>query len=244
MNDGFTTTGPISRRSQAFLISRLFYSPAEVFRSLVETPTWWLPFLLSSICTYTLAALLVLNVGIPELAHRALDSSISSSQSSEALAAKQHYAEIALSAGFVLSPLLLIIILAVLSFILWISINGLLGGEALFSAVFSVVVFANLVQSIKVMMTCAALYGAGVSERFNQDNPIGTNLGFFLNDTVDSRVKALLSAFDLVTFWHLILLVIGCSIASGVSRKRVALLILAGWGLLVLARVAWVGAAA
>ena len=58
----------------------------------------------------------------------------------------------------------------------------------------------------------------GNAEGYDYKNPVGTNLGYFLPDAAP-WLRALLSSFDVVKLWSVVLQIIGMAI---IAKKKIA----------------------
>ena len=118
--------------------------------------------------------------------------------------------------GALLGPPIFLAIVAALRLAI---VNGLFGVQLNFKKSFSVACYANLVSMLGVVMGVAMIL-FGDPERFNPNNPISSNIGFFLNPLETSKpLLAMASSLDIFSFWLIALLGIGYSAASGGKVK-------------------------
>ena len=84
---------------------------------------------------------------------------------------------------------------------------------------FLMISYAYLPAVIGAIMGIALIF-LGDVERFNPQNPIPSNIGFFLNQAETSKpLYVLVSSLDIFTIWFLILLGIGLATASERKAK-------------------------
>jgi len=112
--------------------------------------------------------------------------------------------------GALLGPPIFLAIVAALRLAI---VNGLFGVQLNFKKSFSVACYANLVSMLGVVMGVAMIL-FGDPERFNPNNPISSNIGFFLNPLETSKpLLAMASSLDIFSFWLIALL----GIATGIG---------------------------
>jgi len=81
---------------------------------------------------------------------------------------------------------------------------------------------------LKSVLVAISLFAGADPEGFNINNPVATNLGYFINRTDHPALATLLSWFDIFTIWYVILFGIGFSCVSRVKRGT-ATGVVAGW---------------
>ena len=138
--------------------------------------------------------------------------------------------------GAIVGAPIFLLILAGLGLLI---VNLIFGAQMKFKTVFSLICYANLVSLLGSLMAVAVIL-FGDPDRFNAQNPVPTNVGFFLNSReVSKPLYAMASSADIFTIWLLILVAVG--LAEGARRKVKPLsifLVYAGfWGIWILALV-------
>ena len=81
---------------------------------------------------------------------------------------------------------------------------------------------------------------AGVNtDSYNLQNPVGTNLAYYMPDAAP-WLRTVLSFFDVIGLWVLVLLVIGTAIVAKVQRGKAAIVVIGWWlfGLIVMTGIA------
>jgi hypothetical protein len=68
------------------------------------------------------------------------------------------------------------------------------------------------------ILTIVTLYAGGNAEAFDQKNPVGTNLAYYMPDAAP-MVKAVLAQIDIVKLWTLALEIMGMAI---IAKKTIA----------------------
>jgi hypothetical protein len=83
------------------------------------------------------------------------------------------------------------------------------------------------------------VFAGGGGEKFNIENPIGTNLGFYFGiGSIPEWLHTLLTSVDIFSIWTAVLLALGLSIVCGVSRNKSYAAVFGLWGIVILFGVA------
>ncbi|MGC2603935.1 MAG: YIP1 family protein, partial [Silvibacterium sp.] len=136
--------------------------------------------------------------------------------------------------------LLILLFTAIYALLIWASVNFGFGGTAKYGQIYAVSFYASLVMNIKFLLALIAIFAGLAPESFLINNPVGTNIGYYLSD-VPLWLTTLCMHIDIFEIWSVILTVIGVSIVARVSRGKAAAVVVGWWIIVVLATV---GAAA
>jgi hypothetical protein len=102
--------------------------------------------------------------------------------------------------------------------ILWGLFNFGLGAKTTFGQVFAVVAYAGLARALTWVLSAVLLFAGVGTENFDLRNPVGTNLGYYLQDS--PKWMATAGQFlDVLGLWSLALLIVGMAI---ISRKKIS----------------------
>jgi hypothetical protein len=117
-------------------------------------------------------------------------------------------------------------------------VNAIFGARVEFKTAFAVTCYANLVALLGSIMALVLIL-LGDPEHFNAQNPVPSNIGFFLNPLETPKaLLSLASSFDIFTLWFIGLLGVGFSEATGrkVKALTVFLTIVGLWMIWVLGK--------
>ena len=121
------------------------------------------------------------------------------------------------------------VVAAVVSLVLWGTINFVFGGKATFGSVFAVWLYASLPSIIKSLLGTVVIFAGMAPESFNIKNFAPTNLGAFLDPVETNKaLYALATSLDAITIWTLVLLGMGLATVAGVKRGSGYIACLAG----------------
>jgi hypothetical protein len=243
MNDGLASgevlaVGDEQRGlSQIERVADTFVAPAATFTDILRSAAWWLPFLLivivSTGSTYTIDR----NVGFSRVAENQVHASPKAEEQMSELAPADRASQMEkravgtryFSYGF---PLFLLLFFAVYAAIMLGTINFGLGARMTYGQSFAVTMYASLPYLVISLLTILTVAFGNNAETFNIQNPVGTNLAYYLPDAAP-WLKALLMPFDLVKLWSLVLTIVGFKIVAKRSTGQIVAVVV-GWWLLML----------
>ena len=136
---------------------------------------------------------------------------------------------------FIAGPVFVLVVAAIVSLVLWGTINFVFGGKASFGSIFAVWFFANLPAIFKTLLGTVVLFAGSTPETFNIKNYAPTNVAAFLPVMETNKaVYALASSLDVVTIWTLFLMGMGIAIVAGVKRSSGYIAVFGWWAIIVL----------
>lgn len=134
-----------------------------------------------------------------------------------------------------------LIITALYALLIWATVNFGFGGTSKYGQIYAVSFYSGLVMNLKFLLAIIAIFAGLAPDSFLINNPVGTNIGYYLSMDVPLWLRSLCMHLDIFELWSLILTVIGVSIVAKVSRGKAAAVVVGWWLILVLVGV---GAAA
>lgn len=227
--------------SQWQRVSNTFTAPSKTFEDIKRgNKSWWLPFLIIALVGYILFAVVYVKIGMQQVVDNQIQLNTKQAEAmAQAPPAQQEMSKkisLYITEGiFIANPVVVLIIAAIISLVLWGTINFAFGGKAKFGGIFVVWVFAQLPGIVKVLLGTVVIFGGVAPESFNIKNFAPTNAGAFLNplDT-NKALYALASSVDVVTIWTLVLLGMGIAIVAGVKRTSGYIAVFGWWAIIVL----------
>jgi len=209
--------------SQMERVVNTFVAPTATFKDILRSTSWWLPFVLLVVSSLATAFVVDRKVGFDQvfdnqmrMSQKAQDRMADLAPAQKAQAVK---VQVEVTKYFSYGSFAMVaIFLAIYSLILWASFNVGLGASTKYGQVFAVSMYASLPYLLTVLLTILALTLGGNAEGYDYKNPVGTNLGYYLPDAAP-WLRALLSSFDVVKLWSVVLQVIGMAI---IAKKKIA----------------------
>jgi len=97
-----------------------------------------------------------------------------------------------------------------------------------------VYMYSGLVFNIKFLLAIIALFAGVAPDSFLLNNPVGTNIGYYLSSDMPHILISYAMHLDVFEIWSVILGVIGVGIVAKVSRGKAAAAVVGWWLILVL----------
>ena len=220
-----------------------FIAPSKTFADILQSANWWLPFLIMVAVVYGYLFTIQQQVGWDTVAtniskHEGRTPEQMPNASPEHIE-RIHTITIALVKTTLWGyPIIILVAAATGALILTGTINLLFNGKAIFARVFAVCIYGLLPRAFSALISSVLLFLGVGRESFYLNNPLGTNVGYYLSPTSPSWLVALGNSLDILTIWCLGLLAIGLAIVAKVN-KAFGMIAVFGWALILLsARVA------
>ncbi|HSY92451.1 MAG TPA: YIP1 family protein [Candidatus Binatus sp.] len=219
--------------SQGARIINTFIAPSKTFTDLRRSASWWAPWLLVSIFSLVFIYAMGRQVGFEQISKNQVAHSSRADQFDK-LPADQQASQIRLSSkivGFFAygSPLLILFYVLIETLALWLTFKLVAGAETSFGQAYAISFYAGLPGIIGAILGTISLF-AGVSpEGFDINNPVGTNLAYYLDpETTGKFLRGMASSLDVLSIWTIVLVGIGYACTSKVKRTN-AIVIVAVW---------------
>jgi hypothetical protein len=228
--------------SQLERVIDVFVAPAETFRDILRSASWWLPFLLMAAAVWAVSFTVERKVGWEQVVQTQVQMNPSQQSQLATQTAQQQATQMRMMvAGYryvsYAYPLLMLAGSAMAALVLWGSFNFGLGARTTYAQMLCLWMYCELPRLLGAAVTLAMLCFGSSPETFNLKEPIGTNPAYFLPDAWP-WLRALLGFFDVIGLWCLALLVVGGAIVAKVKWGQAAAVVIGWWLLIVLVSVA------
>jgi hypothetical protein len=220
----------------------VFVAPAKTFRDILRSASWWLPFVLLAVSSIGTGIVVERQVGFDQVYENQVRMSPKTQERLADMAPEQKAQNAKISVAITKyvtygSFVLIAIFLALYSLILWASFNFGLGAKTTFGQVFAVTMYAALPYLVTSLLTIVTLCFGGNAEGYDYKNPVATNLAYFLPD-IAPWMRGLLTSFDVVKLWSVVLQVVGMAIIAKKTIAQSAIIVGIFWLLGVIVSVA------
>jgi hypothetical protein len=219
--------------SQGARIVNTFIAPSKTFPDLRRNASWWGPWILISIFSLVFVYAMGKQVGFEQISKNQVAHSSRADQFDK-LPADQQAKQIQLSSKIIAffaygSPLLILFYVLIETVVLWLTFKLAAGAETSFKTAYAISLYAGLPGIIGAILGTISLF-AGVSpEGFDVNNPVGTNLAYYLDpETTGKFLRGMASSLDVLSIWSIVLVGIGYACTSKVKRTN-AIIIVAVW---------------
>lgn len=223
--------------SEAARIVNTFFAPSKTFTDIKRSASWWAPFVLMAVVSYGFVAVVAKKVGWDQVTQNQIRMNPKAQEQIDQLPADQRAQRMriqtavtkGISYGF---PVLNLLILTIIAAVLMASFNFGAGAEIPFKQALAVVVYANLAGIVKALLAMVSLLAGSDPEGFTFQNPVATNLGYFVDPGSSRVLSSAASAVDVIAIWILVLTGVGF---ARVSKLKMAttMSVVFGWYILV-----------
>ena len=206
----------------------IFISPAETLADVARKPGFLAPLIAVVIAAIAVTETMLWKIGMERIVRMSIEqssraSSMSPDQMDQAVRQGARIGAIFAHIGGIVVPPIALLIIAGLGLLI---VNLIFGAQTKFKKVFSLICYANLVSLLGSLMAVAVIL-FGDPDHFNAQNPVPSNVGFFLNPhEVSKPLYSLASSADIFTIWLLILLAVGLAEGTGRKVKPLSILLL------------------
>lgn len=226
------------RLSQIERVVDTFVAPEKTFTDILRSTSWWVPFLLILILSAASAFAIDRKIGFDHVAQHAIEQNRKAADQIAQLPPEQRAMQISIATVFTkdmtyAGGIFFLALAALVGLLLWASFNFGLGARTTFAQNFAVFMYAYLPHLFLGLLNVILIYAGVNTETFDINNPVGTNVGYYMTDSAQ-WVKTALSFFDVFGLWSLVLLVIGSAIITRKSKGQVAIVVVGWWVVLML----------
>jgi hypothetical protein len=209
--------------SQPQRIINTFFDPVKTFTDLRRGTAWWLAFIVISICSYIFVAAVAQKIGFEQVNENQMKLNPKQAERMEQMppADRARAMQIGVTITKVISfafPAFALLIFVITAAILMAVFNFGFGADVGFGRALAVVVYASLTGSIKSLLTAITLFAGASPENFTFDNPLASNLGFFVDMNAHPALYRFASSMDIFMIWYVVLLGLGFACVSKVKR--------------------------
>jgi hypothetical protein len=233
---------PTPGMSQMQRVISIFSAPSKTFEDIKRgNKSWWMPFLIMVIVGYLFFGVVASKITMQTVVDNQMKLASEKQQEQMAKATpeqREMTAKISLyvtEGVFIASPLFVLAVAAVVSLVLWGTINFVFGGKASFGTIFAMWFFANLPANIKSLLGIIVIFVSDTPETFNIKNFAPTNVGAFLPVMeTNHAVYSLATSLDIVSIWCMVVMSIGLATVAGVKRSSGYIAVFGWWAIIVL----------
>ena len=219
--------------SQGARVISTFIAPSKTFTDLRRNASWWAPWLLISVVSIAFVWSMARQVGFEQISKNQIAHSSRADQFDK-LPPDQQARRLQISSKIIAifgygSPALILFYFLIETLVLWATFKVGAGGETSFKAAYAIVMYSALPGIVGAILGIASLFAGVNPEGFDINNPVGTNLAYYLDpETTGKFVRGMASSLDVLSIWTIVLIGIGFACTSKVKRSN-AIIIVAVW---------------
>lgn len=216
-----------------------FVAPSKTFTDLLRKATFWGPLVLMILVGVLFAFSAQQKVGWEKVTENNMHQSAKQQENYEKMPPSAKVISEKVTAGITYGYTLLVLLFtAITTLLVWVTVNFGFAGKATYGQIFAVHMYANLVMNVKYLLAVVALFAGVAPDSFLLNNPVGTNIGYYLSTDAPKPLTVFATHVDLFEIWALVLSVIGVSIVAKVSKGKAAAAVVGWWLIFVLVGVA------
>jgi len=239
-----STSEPAPLSEVARLID-VFIAPTKTFTDLRRSAMWWAPFLILVIGSIAFTHAVDRNIGFRKVVDNQIQMSPKAAERLDRLSPedrdKQIEARVVGTRYFSYGYGVFILIWNVaVALILFATFKLVAGADLKAKTSIAIVMYASLPLVLRTILAIASILAGVNADSFNIQNPVATNLGYFLDPNSSRFLYGLGTAVDVFMIWSLVLTAIGFTCVSKLKRST-ALLGVFGWYVVVFVGLAALG---
>jgi Yip1 domain len=214
-----------------------FVAPSKTFTDLRRKATFWGPLIIMILVGFIFAFGVQQKIGWGTVFENNLNQNPTKAEKIESAPNADAIKSISAKVTAVVSYAYFVPVLiftAIYALLLWATVNFGFGGKSTYGQIFAVSMYSSLVMNIKFLLGVVAIFAGLAPDSFLINNPIGSNIGYYLSTDIPLWLRALCMHLDLFEIWSLVLSVIGVAIVAKVSRGKAAAVVVGWWVLIVL----------
>jgi len=214
--------------SESARVVNTFIAPSKIFNDLRRSASWWMPWLLISIVSLIFINSVGRYVGYEQIARNALAQSPKQSDQFDKLPADQQVRQMQVrtAATRYISyavPAIIVIAWLLMAGVLMGVFNLGLGTSVPYKISLAIVAYSGLPGIIGSILATISVVVGGTSgsldrEAFNIQNPVATNLAYFMDPMGNKFLYGMASAVNIFIIWGIVLMGIGFACNSKVKR--------------------------
>jgi hypothetical protein len=215
--------GPLLSQPQRII--NTYIDPVKTFTDLRRGNAWWMAFLFSAIISYIFVFAVGSKVGWEQVTENQMKLQPKQMERIEQLPPDQRANAMATGLKFtkIVSfafPVVALIVTAIMAAFFMAVFNFGLGAQIGYGQSFAVNIYVGLIGTAKALLTAITLFAGMDPENFTFDNPIASNLGYFVDINAHPALHRFAYSMDIFTIWTVLLLGVGYSAVSGGKVKR------------------------
>jgi len=220
-----------------------FFAPSKAFTDLRRNASWWAPFLIIAVVSWTFIYVVDQKVGFRKVVENLIQLQPKQADRIDRLPAAQRDKVMAQQVTLTkiisyATPVIVLILYAVFAGVLYATLTFGMGADIKYKTLFALIVYTKLPELLMPLLAILSLLAGVSGDGFNLQNPVATNPGYFIDPSGSPVLRALLTPLDVLTIWTLVLTAIGIACISKVKRGTAFAVVLGWFAVVVLGRVA------
>jgi hypothetical protein len=227
------TTPAMPPMSEGARLINTFIAPSKTFTDLRRSARWWGPWLVIAIFSFVFIYAMGKQIGFEQISKNQVEHSSRADQFDK-LPPDQQAKQLQFTSKIIAffgygSPFLIMLYVLISTTALWATFKVATSAETTFGQAYAISMYAGLPGVLGAILGTISLFAGVNPEGFDINNPVGTNLAYYLDpETTGKFLRGMASSLDVLTWWSIVLIGIGFACTSKVKRST-AIMIVAGW---------------
>jgi hypothetical protein len=242
-NDAPSSAPPAAPLSPVAAVAGTFSAPSETFRRLVAAPTWWLPFVLTTLTVLLIVGVSGRKIDIDKTVREQIEKR--EQKTGQTVPPAMVERQIEFSKKFTNVFLGVAVLFSVAAFfvvalVLW-GASRVMGGETRYGQLLAIWAHAGLPSVVGGLLAVPIFLGvpdASLTQTQAQQ-VVKSNVGAFLPESAPAFARAAASSLDIFAIACLILLVLGFRQLPGLSKGAATATPFVLWLIMILVKVAF-----
>jgi len=220
--------------SEAQRLIDTFIAPTKTFTDLRRSAAWWAPYIIIAIVGSLFVYTIEQKVGFEKVVDNQIQMKPKAAERIQNMPADQREKVMAQQVGLtkILAysvPVIGLIIYAIFAAVMFAAVKFAANAEVRFAAMFALIVYSRLPELLRAILASISLLAGVSTDSFDINNPLATNGAYFLDPSGSPVLRALVSSFDIITLWTLVLVAIGIPCIAPKVKHGTAFGIVIGW---------------
>jgi hypothetical protein len=208
-------------------IGGALFAPNETFKEIVAKPDFGIPLAVLLIVGFMGAVVIAQHIDFEAATREALEGQ-NRQMSQEDMDRAARMAGAFTKAIMYFAPVFSVVFYVVIAGVLLLAFR-MFGGEGNFKQAFSVTLYAWYPQLIKGILMALVVLSRKDIPADQLGSIVMSNPGFLVDPKQQAILYAVLTSLDVFTIWTLVLLIIGFSFVSGMSKTKSAAVVISLW---------------
>ncbi len=200
-------------------IINTFIAPRKTFEDLKRNSSWWAPWVFGAVFSLLFGVVAVQKLDMTNVVQKQIEQSKMAQRQMEQMSPEQREQNIRVRASvtkviFFLFPILSLITVLIIGAVLMAVFNFGFAAEIPFGRALAICFYSFLPAIVTALLMIVSLLVSSDLSGFNLNNPVATNLGFFMDPQGNKFLYAIASRIDAIQLWICALLGLGFATCS------------------------------
>lgn len=210
-----------------------FIAPSKTFIDIRRNASWWAPWVLMSIFGLLFSYAITSKIGWDQVMQNEIAKSPKAMERMDKMPPEQRDNMITMQANISKyigygTPVVLLVVIVIVAAVLMATFNFGMGARVGFGQSMAIVTYSYLPSIVSTILAVITMFAGADPEGFNIKNPVATNPAYFMSPMGNKFLYGIVSMFDIIAIWMIILMGMGFATNSKLKRGT-AIGVIAAW---------------